>query len=65
MAIKVLLLREGDSEARRQRLVREVALTATLSHCNVRGRAGAGGRVRQAGRVKNGLAGREGSGRES
>ncbi|EFJ39881.1 hypothetical protein VOLCADRAFT_100428 [Volvox carteri f. nagariensis] len=35
VAIKVVLLQEGDSAARRERLVREVALSATLSHPNV------------------------------
>lgn len=35
MAIKVVLLQDGDSTARRERLVREVALSATLSHPNV------------------------------
>ncbi|KAG2482835.1 hypothetical protein HYH03_018272 [Edaphochlamys debaryana] len=35
VAIKVVLLQEGDSAARRERLIREVALSATLSHPNV------------------------------
>ncbi|PNH06016.1 hypothetical protein TSOC_007681 [Tetrabaena socialis] len=35
VAIKVVLLQEGDSASRRQRLVREVALTVTLSHPHI------------------------------
>lgn len=35
VAIKVVLLQEGDSTRRRERLVREVALAVTLSHANV------------------------------
>ncbi|PNG99312.1 hypothetical protein TSOC_014911, partial [Tetrabaena socialis] len=35
VAIKVVLLQEGDTATRRQRLVREVALTATLSHPHI------------------------------
>ncbi|GIL86023.1 hypothetical protein Vretifemale_14300, partial [Volvox reticuliferus] len=35
VAIKVVLLQDGDSATRRERLVREVALSATLSHPNI------------------------------
>ncbi|GIL61724.1 hypothetical protein Vafri_16123 [Volvox africanus] len=35
VAIKVVLLQDGDSALRRERLVREVALSATLSHPNI------------------------------
>ncbi|GLI71056.1 hypothetical protein VaNZ11_015972 [Volvox africanus] len=35
VAIKVVLLQDGDSAIRRERLVREVALSATLSHPNI------------------------------